>query len=120
MSRVMDACKCPYCGGPVERIQRFPSTACSASFLSRPPLPCFNPACRWESLLRCRRGNCDVQLGRLAGLAGVLVSAVTVVVRLSGAYWLAGFQVGTLLLAEMLMGCLSLLMLLTSRAGARD
>lgn len=119
MSRVMDACKCPYCGGPVERIQPFPSTACSAS-LSRPPLPCFNPACRWESLWRCRRGNRDIQLGRLAGLAGVLVSAVAVVVRLSGVYWLAGFQVRTLLLAEMLMGCLSLLMLLTSRAGARD
>ncbi len=62
-------------------------------------------------------------IGRLAGLAGVLVCAVAVVVRLSGAYWLAGFQVGTLLLAgmaAMLMGCLSLLMLLTSRLIARD
>ncbi len=62
-------------------------------------------------------------IGRLAGLAGVLICAVAVVVRLSGAYWLAGFQVGTLLLAgmaAMLMGCLSFLMLLTSRAGARD
>ncbi|MGN2391965.1 hypothetical protein [Pelomicrobium sp. G1] len=62
-------------------------------------------------------------VGRLAGLAGVLVCAVAVAVRLSGAYWLAGFQAGTLLLAgmaAMLMGCLSLLMLLTSRVSARD
>ncbi|GIX28409.1 MAG: hypothetical protein KatS3mg123_2290 [Burkholderiales bacterium] len=62
-------------------------------------------------------------IGRLAGLAGVLVCAVAVAVRLSGAYWLAGFQAGTLLLAgmaAMLMGCLSLLMLLTSRVSARD
>ncbi|WP_333842387.1 hypothetical protein [Pelomicrobium sp.] len=61
-------------------------------------------------------------VGRLAGLAGVLVCAVAVVVRLSGAYWLAGFQVGTLLLAgmaAMLMGCLSLLVLLTAQRRAR-
>lgn len=61
-------------------------------------------------------------VGRLAGLAGVLVCAVAVVVRLSGAYWLAGFQVGTLLLAGMavmLMGCLSLLVLLTAQTSAR-
>jgi hypothetical protein len=62
-------------------------------------------------------------IGRLAGLVGVLVCAVAVAVRLSGAYWLAGFQAGTLLLAgmaAMLMGCLSLLMLLTCRVSARD
>jgi hypothetical protein len=61
-------------------------------------------------------------VGRLAGLAGVLVCAVAVVVRLSGAYWLAGFQVGTLLLAGMavmLMGCLSFLVLLTAQTSAR-
>jgi hypothetical protein len=38
---------------------------------------------------------------RLAGIAGVLAMLLAVLVRLSGDYWLAGFQVGTILQAGM-------------------
>ncbi len=61
-----------------------------------------------------------VWIGRLAGIAGVALCAVAVVARLVGAYWLAGFQVGTLLLvgvAGMVLGCLAYLAALTERFG---
>ena len=48
-------------------------------------------------------------LSRFAGIVGVLVIAVAVVGRLAGAYWLHGFQVGTVLqggMASTLLGCL--------------
>jgi hypothetical protein len=63
-----------------------------------------------------------VWIGRLAGIAGVALCAVAAVVRLAGAYWLAGFQVGTLLLigvAGMVLGCWCLLVALTERFRAR-
>ena len=56
--------------------------------------------------------NLLLWIGRLGGIAGVLLSAVAVLVRLRGVYSLAGFQVGTLLLAGMavmLAGCLGYL-----------
>jgi hypothetical protein len=63
-----------------------------------------------------------VWVGRLAGVAGVALCAVAVVARLVGAYWLGGFQVGTLLqigVAGMVLGCLCFLAALTERSRAR-
>ncbi len=60
-------------------------------------------------------------LGRLAGLAGVVVFAVAIAARLMGVYWLAGFQVGTMLqaaVAALVLGCFFLLLALVGRAGA--
>jgi hypothetical protein len=58
--------------------------------------------------------------GRLAGLAGVFLCVIAGATRLSGAYWLGGFQTTTLLLvgvAGMVLGCLCLLMALLERLG---
>ena len=58
-------------------------------------------------------------IGRLGGIAGVLLSAVAVLVRLRGVYSVAGFQVGTLLLAgmaAMLAGCLGYLAAIAERS----
>lgn len=58
--------------------------------------------------------------GRLAGLAGVVICAIAILARLTGAYYVGGFQVGTLLLAgiaAMLVACLSYLALLVERAA---
>lgn len=58
-------------------------------------------------------------IGRLGGIVGVLLSAVAVLVRLRGMYSVAGFQVGTLLLAgmaAMLAGCLGYLAALTEHS----
>lgn len=60
-------------------------------------------------------------LGTVAGLGGVLLCVVAVAVRLSGSYWLAGMQVGTLLLggtAAMTAGCLAFLAVLARHALA--
>lgn len=49
-------------------------------------------------------------IGRVAGIVGVAVAGLAVVGRLGGAYWLGGFQVGTLLqagMASMLVACLA-------------
>jgi hypothetical protein len=49
-------------------------------------------------------------IATLAGVAGVLLSMVAVGDRIGGAFWLGGFQSGTLLLAgmaAMLLACLS-------------
>jgi hypothetical protein len=57
--------------------------------------------------------------GRIAGIVGLLISAWAVFQRLNGAFFAAGFQVGTLLLAGitgMLFACLCLLLVLTERA----
>jgi hypothetical protein len=59
--------------------------------------------------------------GRLAGFAGLLVCIVAFGVRLTGVYFLGGFQLGTLLLAgiaAMIAGCFFLLLALT--AGAKS
>lgn len=47
--------------------------------------------------------------GRLAGVLGVATIIAAVVARLAGAYWLGGYQVGTILQAGMacaLLACL--------------
>lgn len=57
-----------------------------------------------------------IWIGRLAGVAGVVLCAIAVVARLSGAFWLGGFQVGTLLqagIAAMVIGCLAFLAVIT-------
>ena len=49
-------------------------------------------------------------IARMAAIGGVGVMLLAVGARLSGAYWLAGFQIGTILQAGMamtLVGCLS-------------
>jgi len=49
-------------------------------------------------------------IGRLGGVAGVVLCAVAVLMRLRGVYNFAGFQIGTLLLsgiAAMMVGCLA-------------
>lgn len=57
-------------------------------------------------------------LGWVAGLFGVALSATSVVSRLVGAYWIGGFQTGTLLqagIAAMVFGCFCFLAVLTQR-----
>ena len=57
-------------------------------------------------------------IGRLGGAAGVVICAVAVLGRLRGVYNLAGFQIGTLLLAgiaAMLVGCLGYLAAIVER-----
>ena len=57
-------------------------------------------------------------IGRLGGAAGIVICAVAVLGRLRGVYNLAGFQIGTLLLAgiaAMLVGCLGYLAAIAER-----
>ncbi len=59
--------------------------------------------------------------GRSAGLIGVLLCVVSVVVRAAGMFVVGSFQVGTLLqagMAMMILGCLAYLAVLVD--GARD
>ena len=52
------------------------------------------------------------------GLFGVLLCLVSVGARLTGAFWIAGFQSGTLLqagIAAMVFGCFCFLAVLTPR-----
>lgn len=59
-------------------------------------------------------------LGRIAGVGGALVCALSVFARLKGDYFLGGFQVGTLLqagTAAMTFACLCLLAGLAQGAG---
>ena len=61
--------------------------------------------------------NLLLTIGRLLGVVGFVLMVVAVVLRLTGAYWLGGFQVGTLLLggtAVLVAGCFLLLLVLTS------
>lgn len=58
-------------------------------------------------------------IGRLCGSAGVLLSAVAVLVRVRGVFSVAGLQVGTVLLAgmaAMLAGCLGYLASIAERS----
>ena len=60
-----------------------------------------------------------LKLGRIAGVIGVLVCIGGIAARLSGAYWIGSFQVGTLLqagIAAMVFGCLCFLAVLTHRS----
>lgn len=59
-----------------------------------------------------------LKLGWVAGIFGVLLCSVSVVFRLGGAYWIGGFQSGTLLqagTAAMVFGCFCQLAVLTQR-----
>ena len=59
-------------------------------------------------------------LGRLAGIVGAMLMLVGALVRLSGSFWLWGFQAGTLMLAGIagvVLACLCFLILLVERAG---
>jgi hypothetical protein len=57
-------------------------------------------------------------LGWISGLAGVAVWAGSIVARISGTFWIGGFQAGTLLLvgaSAMVFGCFCFLAVLVSR-----
>lgn len=58
------------------------------------------------------------KLGWAAGLAGVALCVASVAARLSGNFWIGGFQTGTLLqagIAAMVFGCFCFLAVLTER-----
>ena len=57
-------------------------------------------------------------LGRTFGVIGVLVCTIALLVRLSGNYTYAGFEIGTLFLggtSAMVAGCLCLLLRMDTR-----
>jgi len=57
-------------------------------------------------------------IGRLGGIAGLILCAMAVLARMRSVYNVAGFQVGTLLLAGvavMLIGCLGYLAAIAER-----
>jgi len=61
-------------------------------------------------------------IARLAGLVGVAMIAVAFGARLAGAYWLAGFQTGTILqggIAATLVACLAYVAILVERPSGR-
>lgn len=63
--------------------------------------------------------NILLAVGRIAGVVGVLLCIVGAAVRLGGAFWIGGFQVGTLLqggIAAMVFGCFCLLAVVTHRS----
>ena len=65
--------------------------------------------------------NLLIWTGRMVGLAGVVLCLIAGAARLSGTYWLGGFQATTLLqvgVAGMVLGCLCLLMVLLERLGS--
>lgn len=58
-------------------------------------------------------GNLLVQIGRIAGIAGIVLCVIAVVWRVLGNFGLMGFSVGALLQAGMagvLVGCFCLLL----------
>lgn len=65
-----------------------------------------------------KRMNALHKLGWVAGLSGVVLSAASVAGRLTGNFWIGGFQTGTLLqagIAAMVFGCFCFLAELTQR-----
>ncbi|PIX76446.1 MAG: hypothetical protein CO164_09760 [Rhodocyclales bacterium CG_4_9_14_3_um_filter_68_10] len=67
--------------------------------------------------------NALLWIGRLAGVAGVLVTAAAVLGRLAGHFLVGGFQVGTLMqagTAAMVFACLAYVALIARRLPARD
>ena len=57
--------------------------------------------------------------GRIAGIVGLAITAWAAYLRLTGAYFAGGLQVGTILMAGMtglLVACFCLLLLLTERS----
>ena len=62
--------------------------------------------------------NLLLWVGRLAGVIGVVVCVLALLVRITGSYTLAGFGIGTLFLggtAAMVAGCLCLLLRMDER-----
>ncbi|HUG78450.1 MAG TPA: hypothetical protein VML57_13300 [Burkholderiales bacterium] len=60
-----------------------------------------------------------IWIARAAGIIGVAAMAIAAAARLSGAYWLGGFQTGTILQAGMaatLLACLAYVAALAERA----
>lgn len=60
-----------------------------------------------------------LRLGQLSGIIGALLCVVSILFRLKGAYWIGGFQIGTLLqagIAAMVFGCFCLLLILSKDA----
>jgi hypothetical protein len=61
-------------------------------------------------------------IARLAGVLGVVSTAVSIGARLGGAYWLGAFQTGTVLqagMAAMLVACLAYMVILAEWPGER-
>jgi len=59
-----------------------------------------------------------VWIGRAAGVVGAAIVGAAALVRLSGTYWLGGFQAGTVFLAGiacLTFGCFCMLIALTQR-----
>lgn len=74
-----------------------------------------------RSGIRTLGGHMDLlrKLGRIMGVVGVLLCMAGVAARIGGAYYIAGFQVGTLLqggIAAMVFGCLCFLAVLAHRS----
>ncbi|MDP2811887.1 MAG: hypothetical protein Q8O34_17245 [Rhodocyclaceae bacterium] len=62
-------------------------------------------------------------LGRIGGFGGALLCAIVFLLRVSGNYWIAGFQVGTLFMASiaaMVFGCVCFLAYLTQGPRKSD
>jgi hypothetical protein len=62
--------------------------------------------------------NLLLWIGRIGGIAGALTCGIAVLARIGGVYGVAGFQVGTMLLAgmaAMLVGCLGYLAAVAER-----
>ena len=60
-----------------------------------------------------------LKLGWLSGIVGVLLCVAAVGIRLAGEFWIAGFQVGTLLqagIAGLVFGCFCMLAYLTRKS----
>ena len=57
--------------------------------------------------------------GRIAGIAGLALVAVAALARLAGAFWLGGFQIGTLLQAGTALAVLACLGYLAAIAERR-
>jgi len=57
-------------------------------------------------------------IGRLAGVVGALICAVGILARVTGHFWISGYQVGTLFqggIAAMVAGCFCFLWVQTRR-----
>ena len=62
--------------------------------------------------------NILLWIGRIAGIAGLILSVWAAIARLRGAYFASGFQIGTLLLVGMtgmIIACFCFLFVLTMR-----
>ena len=63
-----------------------------------------------------------IWVGRSAGILGIALMLLAGLVRLSGAFWLGGFQIGTVLqvgMAMTLLSCLGYIAALVERSDLR-